>query len=63
MLDSSTLAAQCPLIARTILATSPVTRLAITAPSEALRERAAADLAAEIVDRLLIESSQLKLGL
>jgi hypothetical protein len=63
MPDSTTLPAQRALIARAILSTSPVTRLGIACPSERLRERAADDLAQEIVDRLLIEASQLQLGI
>jgi hypothetical protein len=62
MLDSPTLPVQRALIARAILSTSAVTRLAIAAPSEALRERAADDLAQEIVESLLTEANQLKLG-
>jgi hypothetical protein len=50
-------------ISAAILQSSAVTRLALACPSEPLRERAAADLAQEIVERFVADASQLKLSL
>jgi len=46
-----------------ILASPTVTRLGLACPSEQLRERAAGDLAREIVERLQAEQDQLRLAL
>jgi hypothetical protein len=46
-----------------ILATSIVTRLGLACPSEQLQERAADELAHEIIERLKAEASQLQLAL
>ena len=50
-------------ISAAILQSSPITRLGLACPSEHMRERAAADLAQEIIARLIIDASQLKLSL
>ena len=50
-------------IASAILSTSPVVRLGLACPSEQLRERAADDLAGEIIERLKADASQLTLAL
>ncbi len=62
MSDSPPTPAQRALIARAILSSSPVTRLALTCPSDQLRERAADDLAGEIVEHL-VKADQLPLAL
>lgn len=46
-----------------ILASSPVTRLGLACPSEQARERAADDLAHDIVERIKAEHDQLTLAL
>ena len=63
MPDSVPLPETATIISAAILQSSAVTRLGLACPSEQLRERAAADLAAEIVARLSAEARQLKLGL
>jgi len=63
MPESSPTPAQRALIARAILSSSPVTRLALACQSDQLRERAADDLAREIAERLEAEANQLPLAL
>ena len=63
MPDSSTPLDQRVLIARAILSTSPVTRLALACQSEQLREYAADELADKIAATLNIPSNQLPLAL
>lgn len=50
-------------IASAILSSSPVVRLGLACPSEPLRERAAHDLAGEIIERLKADFDQLRLAL
>lgn len=50
-------------ISAAILSASPVTRLGLACPSEQARQRAADDLAQEIVARLKAERDQLTLAL
>lgn len=50
-------------IADAILSASPVTRLGLACPSESARQRAAGELAREIVERLQAERDQLRLAL
>lgn len=50
-------------IASAILSASPVVRLGLACPSEQLRERAADDLAGEIIEHLKAEACQLRLAL
>jgi hypothetical protein len=63
MVDSIPLPQVATVIASAILQSSPVTRLGLACPSEQLRERAATDLATEIVACLASDASQLKLSL
>lgn len=50
-------------IAAAILSASPVTRLSLACPSEQARQRAADDLALEIVECLRIDRDQMTLAL
>jgi hypothetical protein len=50
-------------IADAILSTSLVTRLGLACPSESAQQRAAGELAREIVERLQAERDQLTLAL
>jgi hypothetical protein len=51
------------IIAAAILSASPVIRLGLACPSEPARQRAADDLALEIVERLRIDRDQMTLAL
>ncbi|THD35698.1 MAG: hypothetical protein E7773_10145 [Sphingomonas sp.] len=62
MHDSNPLPAPA-VIAAAILNASAVTRLGLACPSEQARQRAADDLAHEIVERLKVERDQLRLAL
>ena len=63
MPDSIPLPAAASVISAAILQSPTVTRLGLACPSEQLRERAADDLAQEIVARLRADADQLKLSL
>lgn len=63
MPESLPIPEQRALIARAILSSSPVTRLALACPNEQLREQAANDLADEITERLGFAADQLPLAL
>jgi hypothetical protein len=63
MPDSLPLQVTETVIAAAILQSPAVTRLGLACPSDRLRERAAADLAQEIVAKLITDASQLKLSL
>ena len=63
MPDSFPLPDAATLISAAILQSPAVTRLGLACPSEQLRERAADDLAQEIIARLRADADQLKLSL
>jgi hypothetical protein len=63
MPDSLPLLATETVIAAAILQSPAVTRLGVACPSDRLRERAAANLAREIVAKLVADASQLTLSL
>lgn len=63
MIDSNPVPQVATVIVSAILQSSPVTRLGLACPSEQLRERAAADLANEIIACLASDASQLQLSL